>query len=265
MSDELSDQEIEDLMSENGVETQTEVEAVLTEDEPQKENIVQLPAAELSRLMDRLDTLEIQVSSGHKHSPRDESTSGRRFSENDIDEFLSRTPPIDEFLSFNPFFQKCIWPGNKRRNDHGDLVTVPPLMLGFNMWNGPGSEFKNPMHPDRPTINVGRFQLHWEPLICVTDKDIEELELDPNTRAQGGFADSTGEPAYPIKKVILKLIQDPECGTVFMTGEDFQAMCEKWYASARFQEEKDAELRAKLDQLRDGRIKTGNIPSALLS
>lgn len=230
--------------------------------EPEESEIT-VKASVLEELMDKVSTLESRVNAQKSHSPRDESTTGRVMSAEVISAFLTEPRPGSELWDMNPFFWKNVFPGGEAITPHGDKRRLPPLILRFNTWSGPGSEFPNPAHLNRG-ISMGRALLHTHELVTVTEADIKEMNLPSSTRVKLGPENQAGEPLYPLKKVMAKLLADPECGREYMTGEEFQAQCNAWYTTLAHQKAQDTELKARLATIRKGREKI-SIPQSVLS
>lgn len=246
-------------------------ESIDNTEEVDDPSTVLVPQTDMNALLDKLTELEDTVADLNRRqtgrlAPRIDQLR-RTVSRDEAEEFLSSPRPKSEFWSWNPWFFKLLFPGGERVDAHGIKQRLPALIMQFVEWRGAGSEFPNPnnnKHVQRQML-IGRSQLHLEPLITVTEEDMERFDIPATgaNRPHDGVSYQAPEgglqPLYPLEKVIARITTDIELGDVFMTGEHFQAVLQTLYETRWFDQERQQALQIKLAALKPGAEKTGRV------
>lgn len=157
-----------------------------------------IPTVQLNRILESVKALQGKVDAiakqaGGGMAPNMDALR-RIISGKERDKFLNSTRPATEIFSWNPYRTFVLHSGAQQHHPvNGTKKPVPPLIVGFVQWGGPGTEFPNPIYsnpkaPRRtgPKINMGRTLLHLHEYVTVTAEDIETFNLAPDTPVKAG-------------------------------------------------------------------------------
>lgn len=200
-------------------------------------------------LKDEMEAMKLKLASSGT-APAMQEQLGRVITRGEAQDFIDTPLPETSFFAQNPY-QLCILFNSEERHDrHGDKKKIPQFPILFHSWAGPGSEFPNPAHPKRD-IKMGRYNLHHQQLITITDEDLSnaKLNLPGDLRTKEGFRHD-GEPEFPLMRCLEKILRHEELGIKFFTAAEFQMMTAAQYEIEWGKKEKEDLLAAKMAALR---------------
>lgn len=204
-------------------------------------------------VLQRLSSLESQVTSGTKAARQTSDEMDRVIPESDIQAFLSTPRPLTEFFTpglnggYGWFYKFFVQRNLDFIDPNTKLRTVQPeICIEARRWCGPGSELRDPR--TGKVEKWGYFDLTWYPQIAITADDIIMYGLPPETKIRHGNIDLS---------TILSRVCNPSAKDVArrhrITGEEFRAIVSAKYDSIGRKRESERMLALRMATLADQR------------